>query len=354
MRFVHQGSPGRVVFGAGSLDRLAEEVDALGASRVLIVCAPGRRGTAEAAAAALGPRCAGIHAGAAMHVPVATADAARAEARRLDADCCVSIGGGSAVGLAKAVALEREVAIVAVPTTYAGSEMTPIWGITEGGVKRTGRDSRVLPRTVIYDPVLSLGLPPSVSGPSGMNAVAHSVEALYAPRLSPIVGLMAEESIRALAHALPAVVAEPGDLEPRSQALYGAWLGGAAIAGADMGLHHRLCHLLGGRFGLPHAETHAVLLPHVAAFNHGAAPEAMARIARALGAGDAPGGLYDLAAALGATRALADLGLAAADLASAAEAAAATLGELHPRAAGEDELRALLDDAFRGRRPAVA
>ena len=351
MRFVHHGSPGRVVFGAGSLDRLAEEVDALGASRVLILCAPGRRGTAEAAAAALGPRCAGIHAGAVMHVPFATAEAARAEARRLDAECCVSIGGGSAVGLAKAVALERELTIVAVPTTYAGSEMTPIWGITEGGVKRTGRDPRVLPRTVIYDPALTLDLPPSVSGASGMNAVAHSVEALYSPRVSPIVALMAEESIRALAQALPAVVAGPGDIGPRSRALYGAWLGGAAIAGAEIGLHHRLCHLLGGRFGLPHAETHAVLLHHVAAFNRGTAPEAMARIARALGADDAPGGLYDLAAVLGSRRALADLGLSEADLAPAAEAAAAAFADVHPRAADEDELRALLDDAFHGRRP---
>ena len=350
MQFVHQGSPTRVVFGAGSLGRLPDELDALGASRVMIVCTAGRRNTAEAAADALGPRAVSVHAGAVMHVPVEGAEAARAEARRSEADCCVAIGGGSAVGLAKAIALEREIAIVAVPTTYAGSEMTPIWGITEDGVKRTGRDPRVLPRTVIYDPALTLDLPSRVSAPSGMNALAHSVEALYAPNVGPLVALMAEESIRALARALPAVVAAPGDLEARALALYGAWLAGTALAGADMGLHHKLCHFLGGRFGLPHAETHAVVLPHVAAFNRFAAAEAMARTARALRADDAPAGLYDLAAALGVKTALADLGFAETDLATAAEAAPALAG-IHPRAPSGGELAALFDDAFRGRRP---
>ena len=350
MRFVHQGSPTRVVFGAGGLDRLADEVDALGARRVMIVCTAGRRDTAETAARSLGSRAVTVHSGAVMHVPVEAAEAARAEARAGEVDCCVAIGGGSAVGLAKAVALAREVAIVAVPTTYAGSEMTPIWGMTEDGVKRTGRDSRVLPRTVIYDPALTLDLPPALSAASGMNALAHSVEALYAANAGPLVALMAEESIRALVRALPAVVAAPGDLEARARALYGAWLAGSALARADMGLHHKLCHLLGGRFGLPHAETHAALLPQVAAFNRVAAAEAMARIARALGASDAPAGLYDLATALGAKTALADLGFAAADIA-AASTAAAQLAEVHPRAPQEGELAALLDAALRGDRP---
>jgi maleylacetate reductase len=350
MHFVHQGSPTRVVFGAGSLGRLAEEVSALGARRTLIVCTPRRRKTAEAIADALGPSAAGVHARAVPHVPIERAAAARTEARRSNADCCVALGGGSAVGLAKAVALEQAVTIVALPTTYAGSEMTPIWGITEDAVKRTGRDARVLPRTVIYDPVLTVGLPPSVSGASGLNAVAHSVEALYAANASPMVALVAEESIRVLAQALPTVVAAPDDLEARAQALYGAWLAGTALAGADMGLHHKLCHLLGGRFGLPHAATHAALLPHVAAFNRGAASEAMARIARALGADDAAAGLYDLAVALGASATLAELGLAEADIASAA-AAAAAFTRLHPRPASVGELGSLLEDAYHGRRP---
>ncbi len=350
MRFVHQGSPTRVVFGAGSLDQLPNEVDALGARRAIVVCTATRRETAEAVARALGRRAAGVHAGAVMHVPLDRVEAARSEARRCEADCCIAIGGGSAVGLAKAIALTNEVVILAVPTTYAGSEMTPIWGITRQGVKRTGRDPRVLPRTVIYDPALTLDLPPSVSGPSGMNALAHSVEALYAPNADPLVALMAEESIRALARALPTVVSAPRDVEARALALYGAWLAGTALAGADMGLHHRLCHLLGGRFGLPHAETHAVLLPHVAAFNRVAAAEAMARSAAALGAADAAAGLYDLAAGLGAVTALADLGLKEADVATAAASASAFVG-IHPRTPSAGELAALLDDAFRGRRP---
>jgi maleylacetate reductase len=208
------------------------------------------------------------------------------------ADCCVAVGGGSTVGLAKAIALTSGLPILAVPTTYAGSEMTPIWGLTAGGAKQTGRDARVLPRTVIYDPELTLGLPPRVAGPSGMNALAHCVEALYAPDTSPIVQLMAEEGIRALAAALPAIRVEPADLRARAGALYGAWLAGAALGTVSMGLHHKLCHTLGGSFGLPHAETHAVVLPYAAAYNRAAAPEAMSRAARALGATDAPGALF--------------------------------------------------------------
>jgi maleylacetate reductase len=286
-----------------------------------------------------------------MHVPVDTARKACDEARRLDADVSVAVGGGSTIGLSKAIALETGLPILAIPTTFAGSEMTPIWGLTEGGAKRTGRDVKVLPRTVIYDPALTLTLPPRVAGPSGMNAIAHCVEALYAENANPVVSLMAEEGIRALAKGLPRVVSNPGEVEAHATALYGAWLAGACLGSVGMALHHKLCHVLGGSFNLPHAETHAVMLPYAVAYNAAAAPEAMQRVERALGdATSAAEGLYALARRLQAPSALKDLGLEAGDLDRAAELA--TQNPYHnPRPVTRDGLRALLEAAFHGGPP---
>jgi maleylacetate reductase len=351
LRFTYESLPSRVIFGAGSLEQLPGEVDRLGVGRALVLCTPGQRALAEAAAGRLGGRVAGIYARATMHVPAEIAEEARGEAGQLGADCCVAIGGGSTIGLGKAIALASSLPIIAVPTTYAGSEMTPIWGITQGGVKQTGRDRRVLPRTVIYDPQLTLGLPAHISGPSGMNAIAHCVEALYAPDSNPIIALMAEEGIRALALALPAVVREPADTEARAQALYGAWLAGAALGAVGMGLHHKLCHTLGGSYNLPHADTHTIILPHAARYNQAAAPQALGRVARALGAEDAAGGLFDLARAIGAKTALKDIGMRAEQLDEAADLATRDPYP-NPAPVTRDGVRRLLDDAYHGRRPA--
>ena len=349
--FIHEAPARRIVFGAGSLDRLAEEVERLGAAKVLVLSTP-RRGLAEEAARRLGERCAGIYDRAVMHVPVETARDARAMARRLGADACVAVGGGSTIGLGKAIALETGLPLLALPTTYAGSEMTPIWGLTEGGVKRTGRDERVLPRTVIYDPALTLSLPAAVSATSGINALAHCVEALYAADASPIVSLMADEGIRALAGSLPSVVARPDDLEARARALYGACLAGVSLGMVAMGLHHKLCHVLGGSFDLPHAEVHTVVLPHATAYNAPAAPEAMARVAQALGADEAAAGLFDLATKLGAPTSLQAIGMAEHDLDKTTELATRN-PYANPRAVTREGVRTLLDDAFHGRRPAA-
>jgi maleylacetate reductase len=349
--FVYDQLPGRVVFGAGAFDRLAAEVDRLGLSRLLVLSTPGQVMLAEEAARRLGARSAGIYAQAKMHVPVETAQAARAEARRLGADGAVAIGGGSTIGLGKAIALESGLPIVAIPTTYAGSEMTPIHGLTEAGMKKTGRDPKVLPRTVIYDPLLTLGLPVKISGPSGMNAIAHCVEALYAENANPVTSLMAEEGIRALAASLPRIAADPGDRHARGDALYGAWLAGISLGAVGMALHHKLCHTLGGSFNLPHAETHTIVLPHAAAYNKSVAPEAMARVARALGAKEAAAGLYDLAASIGAPLALKAIGLREQDLDQAAEIATRS-PYYNPRPVSRDGVRVLLEDAFHGRRPA--
>jgi alcohol dehydrogenase class IV len=354
--FVYQAAPTRVIFGPGTLARLPEEVARLGARHVLVLSTPGQRALAERAAALLGERAAGLFSEAAMHVPVETARAAREMARRLQADCTLAIGGGSTTGLAKAIALDSGLPIVAVPSTYAGSEMTPIYGLTEGGAKKTGRDARVLPRTVIYDPELTLRLPWAVSVTSALNAIAHAAEGLYAPDGNPVVALMAEEGIRACAAALAPLQADPRDLDARGDVLYGAWLCGTVLGAITMGLHHKLCHTLGGSFGLPHAEVHAVILPHALAYNAAAAPAAMARVARALGV---PGAGQPLSAALavqelarrhGAPTSLAAIGMAADGLARAAEMAVQNQYP-NPRPLERPALRALLQRAFDGTTP---
>jgi maleylacetate reductase len=299
----------------------------------------------------LGTRSAGVFDGAVMHVPIEVAAAARDKSRRVQADCCVAIGGGSTTGLAKAVALTSRLPILAIPTTYAGSEMTPIWGLTEGGIKKTGRDLCVLPKTVIYDPVLTTSLPVALSVTSGINAIAHCVEALYSRDANPIISLIAEEGIRALVGGLREIVMQPENLDARAGALYGAWLGGVSLGAVGMALHHKLCHTLGGTFNLPHAETHTVVLPHAVAYNAAAAPEQIERVARALGARSAAEGLYDLAASLGAPVSLESLGMRREQLDHAADLAVQN-PYYNPRPVTRDGIRKLLENAFEGRRPA--
>jgi alcohol dehydrogenase class IV len=349
--FVYDALPGRVLFHAGALATLGAEVARLG-KKALVLSTPEQRTIAEEAARRLGQQAVGIYDKAVMHVPIETARAAREEAQRLGADCCVAIGGGSTIGLGKAIALEFGLPIIAVPTTYAGSEMTPIWGLTEAGVKRTGRDGKVLPRTVIYDPELTLSLPAALSGTSGINAIAHCVEALYAENANPITSVMAEEGIRALGASLPIIVREPRNIAARTEALYGAWLAGSALGSVGMAIHHKLCHTLGGTLNLPHAETHTIMLPHSAAYNRRAAPDALARVARALGAQDAPAALYDLAVAVGARTALRDLGVAEASLERVADLASANAYP-NPEPITRPRIRALLQNAWEGLRPAA-
>jgi maleylacetate reductase len=348
--FTYQALPMRVVFGAGALRTLPEEVAALGLSRVLVLCSPEQADTGRLVAAALGDRAAGVLAEARMHVPVEVAARARDLAVELGADGCVAVGGGSAVGLGKAVALEHGLPVIAVPTTYAGSEMTPVWGLTQDGEKRTGRDERVLPRSVVYDPELTLTLPAEMSATSGMNAIAHAVEGLYAPDATPIISLMAEEGARALAAALPRVVADGTDIDGRSEAQYGAWLCGAVLAATTMSLHHKLCHTLGGTLNLPHAATHTVVLPHALAYNAAAAPAAVAALSRALGTDDPARELWELAGRLDAPRSLRELGMAESDIPRIADLAVAN-PYANPRPVTRDGVVELLTCAWRGDPP---
>lgn len=350
--FVHEVLPGRVVFGVGSVAGLAEELDRLGSARALLITEAGGKAVGDDAAERLGDRMVARIGGVRQHVPAEDVDAAFELVATHPIDALVAIGGGSAIGLAKALAATLAVPIVAVPTTYSGSELTAYYGITGGGHKRTRRDPRVQPTVVIYDPELTVGLRPPVTAASGMNALAHCVEALYAQDASPIAMLLAEESIRALARGIPGSVADPENLDARSDALYGAYLAGAVLGMTTIALHHKLAHVVGGSYNLPHAPTHSALLPHVAAFNAPAAPEAMRRIAAALGAADAPGGIYDLAVAVGAPTSLADLGMDSTRLAEAAELTAEGTW-WNPRPVTAEGVLEILRSAYAGVRPSA-
>ncbi|WP_322068430.1 maleylacetate reductase [Paraburkholderia bannensis] len=349
--FIYQAQPGRVVFGAGALQQLEAELDALGAGRAIVLSTPEQRAGAEAIAHRLGERSAGVFDRAVMHVPIETAREAREVARERGADCAIALGGGSTIGLGKAIALDSGLPILAVPTTYAGSEMTPIYGITQNGEKRTGTDARVLPRTVIYDPELTLTLPVAMSVTSGINAIAHAAEGLYAANGNPITSLMALEGIRALAIGLPGIHDDPRDIEARGSALYGAWLCGTVLAHGGMALHHKLCHTLGGSFNLPHAQTHTVVLPYVLAFNAPFAEDAMRRMAQALGTQySAAAGVWELAHRNGAPTSLRELGMSESDLDRAADIATER-PYWNPRPLDRAAVRAVLQSAFEGARP---
>ena len=353
-RFTYEPLPGRVVFRAGAArDALAPELERLGVRRALVVATEAARPLAEELAGPLGERVAGVFDGVRPHVPVEVAQGARQMAASLAADGVLSIGGGSTTGTAKAVALETGLPIVAVPTTYAGSEVTPVWGLTEGGRKTTGRDAAVLPRVVVYDPELTVSLPPAITGPSAMNAIAHCVEAFYAPGANPVTSLLAEEGIRALRRGAVAAVADPGDLAARSLTLYGAYLAGSAFAVAGSGLHHKICHGLGGAYDLPHAELHTVVLPHVVAFNAAAIPAEMDRVARALDAPDPAAALFDLGRDLGAPAGLKDIGLPDTALTQAVAVVLENDLSDNPRTADAPAMHALLEDALAGTRPTV-
>jgi maleylacetate reductase len=392
----------RVLFGPGSLARVPDESRRLGCAAVLLIAATSAKPHADELAAALGARLAARIDGVVPHVPEQVAAEALRLATEVGADGLVSVGGGSATGLAKAVARTTRAPILAVPTTYAGSEMTPVWGITAGGRKTTGSDPAVRPGTVVYDPRLTVSMPPGVTASSGMNAAAHCVTALTVGSgglkseagtqetgsraepsgsppvnrgsgglkseartqeagghaepsgsppvnqgsVGPLTALFAEQGLRALAAALPGCVDRPGDLTARGEALWGAWLAGLALMGAGTGLHHKICHVLGGSFGLPHADVHAAVLPHASAHLHDQA--GLARVAGALGGDDAPGAIWDLARRTGAAQSLRQLGMHAEDVDAAAEQVVAS----DPGAVALPAVAELLRMAYEGRRPA--
>ncbi|MBK5333377.1 MAG: maleylacetate reductase [Ilumatobacteraceae bacterium] len=355
--FTYDQLPARIVFGAGRLSEVGAEVERLGGRRVMLISDGAAREPASAITGQLGSHLAVAWNEVAQHVPVDLAERARTAATEASIDCIVCVGGGSSTGLAKALALSHAVPIIAVPTTYAGSEQTAIYGLTGGRRKETGKNAIVQPKTVVYDPELTVGLPAFITGPSAFNALAHSVEALYAPGNNPVTSALALEGVRAIHDSLPTVMATPDDVEARGTLLYGAYLSGVALGSTSTGLHHKLCHVLGGRFNLVHADAHSVILPHAIAFNAPALPAEMARLAAALGVpgSDPAAALWDLAKASNVPTRLADLKgddglLRREDLPGAAHVAAEEITE-NPRPVTEADLLALLERAYEGARP---
>jgi maleylacetate reductase len=348
--FQYEALPARVVFGVGAIARLPEETERLRIHRALIISTAGQRKHAQRAQELLGSLAVGVFAEAVMHTPGHISEAAMAQVRDLRVDGFVAIGGGSAIGLSKALALRTDLPQIVLPTTYAGSEATSILGETIGNVKHTQRSEKILPKTILYDVALTVGLPVSVSMASGLNAMAHAAEALYAPDRNPLTNLMAEAALHGLIDALPHIYERADDIDARATALSAAWLSGGCLAVTQMGLHHKLCHTLGGTFNLPHAETHAVLLPHALAYNLPYAPDAQHTLSRVFADSDSAKALAEFARRLGLPRSLRELALPESALDHAAEMAARSPYP-NPGPIERDALREILGRAWVGASP---
>jgi maleylacetate reductase len=340
----------RVRFGVGVRHDLVAEIARLECRRALILTTPEQANVAEEFAALCGDHAVGTFTRARMHTPLEISEEATAYAREIGADCLVAIGGGSTTGLGKAIALRTDLPQIVVPTTYAGSEATSILGQTENGVKTTLTSARVQPEVILYDAELVRSLPVGMTVTSALNAMAHAAEGLYAQNRTPLTTLMALEGLRAFRDALPRVLADPSDLKARGETLYGAWLCGTVLGQVGMALHHKLCHTLGGSFNLPHAETHAVILPHAIAYNSAAAREELRPLAELFGGGEPGTELHDFASASHAPMALKDLGLKESDLDRAADIAAKN-PYWNPRPVERDAIRRLLQAAWAGDPP---
>ena len=348
--FTAKSAAVRVRFGAGIRHQIADEIAALGCSRALVLATPQQEDTAQAFAADIGQTAVGVFAGAAMHTPVDVTDAAMRVVTDMQADCVVAVGGGSTTGLGKAIAYRTDLPQIVVPTTYAGSEATPILGQTEGGKKTTLTDAKVQPEVILYDAELVKTLPVGMTVTSALNAIAHAAEALYARDRNPLSTALAVEGMRAFAEALPRVVDTPDDLEARGETLYGAWLCGTVLGHVGMALHHKLCHTLGGSFDLPHAETHAIILPHAIAYNETAVADQLAPVAEIFGGPQAGRALHDFATRMGAPLKLSDLGVSRADLDRAADIATQN-PYWNPAPVERHGILTLLGAAWEGRAP---
>ncbi|CAN5228013.1 maleylacetate reductase [soil metagenome] len=347
--FLYESLPARVHFEVDAATTVRAEVDRLGWKRVLLISSVRDAALATKLSAGFGDRVVARFTGVRAHVPVAVRDEVVDLALERAADGIISVGGGSTTGTAKILALSTRLPIIAIPTTYAGSEMTPVWGLTTAQRKETGIDPVVQPTVVIYDPALLATLPDSIATASGLNAMAHCVEAYWTPRSNPVVRVIATEGVEALAGGLRSLKRDDDSKNARTQLLYGALLAGMSFASAGSGLHHKICHALGGAFDLPHAQTHAVILPRVLAFNEPAVPDAAARMARALGSVSAADGLIALYAMIGAPASLRELGLTEAQLPEAIDIVAEKLPIDNPRAVDRDDIAAILSAAFHGR-----
>ncbi len=352
IEYQYKALPWNIVFAVGALKRLPEELDKLGLSKALVLTTPNQSQTGLEIISMLGHHAVGLFDQTMMHVPADTLAAATAIATKLGADCTIALGGGSTTGLGKALAAREGLDNIVIPTSYAGSEMTDIWAVTEADRKVTARDSAVVPTLTIYDPTLTLTLPPKFAATSGLNAMAQAVVNVATDRPNPIISSLATDAIRALAHSLPQIMVEPDNMDARAEALYGASMAGGALGTGITGLHHRLCHTFGGTFNTPHAETHAILLPHSVAYNAAATAEGTRKVATAMGVENAAVGIHELAKTLGAPTALSEIGIREADLDKAVEV---TLEKPfnNPEPVSAERLRKLLYNAYHGHSPSA-
>ena len=351
--YTHLAMPGRVIHGAGRISELPEEAAALGAKRIMFCCTKSRLPEVENIAASLGERFAGICDKAKIFVPLAAVELGREQARATEADCLVSFGGGTAVGLAKAIALEQGQPIISIVTTYSGSETTALQGIIgHNGARTNYRDMRMLPRSLIYDPELTLDVPLGVSVASGFNSISHAVSSYLGKDANPVANMYSEHGIRTMSAALVQLAENPRDIDARSNAMHGAWLCGMTLMSSGTTIHHKIAHVLGGGFGLPHGSTHAIVLPHSTSYNRQMAPDAMAGIGRAFNVSpeDAPQALFDLLGKSGAAEGLRDLGLSE-DVLEDATDRIMTDRYFNLRDYDRSAIRALLQDAWEGRPP---
>ncbi|KAJ7921196.1 iron-containing alcohol dehydrogenase [Mycena leptocephala] len=348
--FVYNSLPARVIFGRGTLSQVGHEIRTLGCSKALVLTTPSRIKQGEALRADLGDLAIGIYSNATMHTPTNVTEEAVELAQTLGADCVIALGGGSTVGLAKAIAFRTDLPQIVIPTTYSGSEATAIIGQTENGIKTTQKSLKVLPEVIIYDVDLTLTLPAQITVTSGINAIAHAVEALYSAESNPITDMLAEQGISRVSNGLAILSNDPQNIEARSDVLFGAWACGSCAGMVSMALHHKLCHTLGGTFNLPHAETHTVLLPHTIAYNAPFAAVAMTKAAQSLGAPSAAQGVFDLAKNLGAPYSLKQLGMKEEDLERAVDVAMKSPYP-NPAPLEREKLLGLLRDAYEGKRP---
>jgi alcohol dehydrogenase class IV len=346
--------PSKVLFGSKSVTKLPDEINRLNNSSPIVLTSKGRSGLAHGqllakilSDASITP--AAILNVAVMHTPKFVTEEALEQLKSRAADCIVSIGGGSVVGLGKALSIRTGLKHTCIPTTYSGSEMTPILGETDNGRKVTRSDPKILPDFVIYDVDLTMSLPASICSYSGVNAMAHAVEALYAINTIPAITKLALEAINGLAEALPAIVMDPKNRSAREKAQYAAYLCGVCLGSSSMALHHKLCHTLGGSLGLPHAETHTIILHHAVAYNAPAISDTMQKLASALpgSEGDAIKGLNLLLEKLGVSRALKDFGMKEEDIDKVTEIAM-SMQYANPRPMEEDGIRELIRRAWAG------
>lgn len=347
--FSYKSGASKIEFGRGCFNKISSVVDACGGTRALVLSTKFQQGFAQTATNLLGSRAAGVYSGAAMHTPVDVTEAALVHCKAINADCIVSVGGGSTTGLGKAIAYRTRLPHIVIPTTYAGSEVTPILGQTENNLKTTLSDLAVLPTAVIYDPELTDSLPRKMSIVSGLNAMAHAAEALYSQDRNPVSSMLAVEGFSAMSEGLELIGKDVGSSLGRDAALYGAWLCGTVLGQVGMALHHKICHTLGGSFDMPHAETHAVMLPHTIGYNAHSVPELLAPIGEMFA--DTPGrGLYTFAKSLGSPMSLKELGFEEENLDRAAEIATSN-PYWNPRPIDKLGLRSMLQNAFDGSEP---